>query len=121
VDSHDNLYQNDHILRKVYLDSLLQKIDFTQKKCDFLIKIFRTVFADEFSSALSRYLKKISHDGDKTLAKTVYAKIESIFSYQIFDAVIQVEDSNDYSNIGQSWPIALIDPKKKSRIAALNH
>lgn len=99
----------------------MQKIDFTQKKSDFLIKIFRTVFADEFSSALSRYLKKISHDGDKTLAKTVYAKIESIFSYQIFDAVIQVEDSNDYSNIGQSWPIALIDPKKKSRIAALNH
>ena len=52
----------------------------------------------------------------------MYSRIEKIFSYQIFDSVIQIAE-NQYSkeDMGLSWPIAMIDPNKKSRIAALNY
>lgn len=79
------------------------------------------MFSDEFSSTVTRFLKKIQQE-DMKLAKTVYSRIETIFSYQIFDSVIQISE-NRYSkeDMGLSWPIAMIDPNKKSRITALNY
>ena len=124
---HDYEFQNDNILRKVYLDKLFGHINFKVNGSDYILQIFREIFPDEFSTTITRYMTKFDNTNpqDKKYVKLVYKKIENIFTYQIFDAVIQV-DQGEYSDnmaegINLTWPIALIDPRKKARILALNY
>jgi len=90
ISNYDKDYENDFVMRKVFLDNLFQKIDFKAEESKYLIIMFREVFAEEFSSTLTRYMKKTNDE----ISKIVYQRIEKIFSYQIFDSIIQIPDAN---------------------------